>query len=252
MVTKQPTETVKGIKTYTCTVCGATKTEEIPIVVKEPAPKGSTIKDKKGVSYKVTKSDVKNGTVTYKKASSNVSGKVTIPDKVTIDGIVYKVTAIEANAFKKNKKITKVTIGKYVTSIGKNAFAGCTKLTSVTIGKKVKTIGASAFAGCSKLKTLKLGEAVTTISDKAFYKCVALTKVTIPSKVSKIGKSAFYGCKKLKTITIKTTKLTSKKVGSKAFKGTPKNATVKVPKKSLKAYKKFLVKKGIHKKAKIR
>lgn len=267
VVTKQPTETETGIKTYTCSVCGATKTEMIPVVSKKqeeqgqeqptveepaPAPKGTTIKDQKGVSYKVTKSDAKSGTVTYQKPNSKVSGTVTIPDTVTIDGIVYKVTAIETNAFKKNKKITKVTIGKNVTSLGKNAFMGCTKLTSVTIGKKVKTIGASAFSGCSKLKTLKIGAAVTTIGDKAFYKCTALTKVTIPSKVSKIGKSAFYGCKKLKDITIKTTKLTSKKVGSKAFKGTPKKAKVKVPKKSLKAYKKFLVKKGISKNAKIK
>ena len=231
VVTKQPTETEKGIKTYTCTVCGATKAEVLPVVSKKPtpAPKGTTIKDKKGVSYKVTKSDAKSGTVTYKKPNSKVSGSITIPNTVTIDGIVYKVTAIEANAFKNNKKITKVTIGKNVTSIGKNA-----------------------FSGCSKLKSLKLGAAVTTIGDKAFYKCTALTKVTIPSKVSKIGKSAFYGCKKLKNITLKTTKLTSKKVGTKAFKGTPKNAVVKVPKKSLNKYKKFLVKKGIHKKAKIK
>ena len=202
--------------------------------------------------YKITASNAKNKTVTYVEPTKKKTSKITIPDTVTIDGSVYKVTAIEANAFKNNKKITKVTIGKNVTSIGKNAFMGCTKLTSVTIGKKVKTIGASAFSGCSKLKTVKMGDAVTTIGDKAFYKCTTLTKVTIPSKVSKIGKSAFYGCKRLKDITIKTTKLTSKKVGSKAFKGTPKNATVKVPKKSLKAYKKFLIKKGIHKKAQIK
>ena len=267
VITKAATETETGIKTHTCSVCKVTKTEVIPLVSKKPdpdkgqqppaqettlPPKGATIKDATGASYKVTKSDAESGTVTYTKPYSKVSGNVTIADTVTIDGIVYKVTAIEANAFKNNKKITKVTIGKNVTSIGKNAFMGCTKLTSVTIGKKVKTIGASAFSGCSKLKTVKMGDAVTTIGDKAFYKCTALTKITIPSKVSKIGKSAFYGCKKLKDITIKTTKLTSKKVGSKAFKGTPKNATVKVPKKSLKAYKKFLIKKGIHKKAQIK
>lgn len=66
------------------------------------------------------------------------------------------------------------------------------------------------------------------------------------------GKSAFQGCKKLKTITFKTTKLTAKKVGTKAFKGTPAKATVKVPKKVKKAYKKWLTKKGISKKAKIK
>ena len=229
VITKAPTETGTGIKTYTCTVCGVTKTEILPALGKKPAPQGTTITDKTGAGYKVTKSDAKNGTVSFKKPKSSASGSITIPATVTINGITYKITAIEANAFKNNKKITKITIGKNVTSIGKNA-----------------------FSGCSKLKTLKLGASVTTISDKAFYKCTSLTKVTIPSKVSKIGKSAFYGCKKLKTITIKTTKLTSKKVGSSAFKGTPKNATVKVPKKSLKAYKKFFYKKGLHKKAKIK
>ena len=56
----------------------------------------------------------------------------------------------------------------------------------------------------------------------------------------------------LKTITIKTTKLTAKKVGAKAFTGIAANVTVKVPKKSLKTYKIWLVKKGINKKAKIK
>ena len=118
--------------------------------------------------------------------------------------------------------------------------------------KNVTTIGASAFQGCSKLTIMAMGTKLTTIGDKAFYKCTALTKITIPAKVAKIGKSAFQGYKKLKTITIKSTKLTAKKVGAKAFTGTAANATVKVPKKSLKAYKSWLVKKGINKKAKIK
>ena len=36
-VTKEPTETAEGVKTYTCTVCGATRTESIPKL----SPKGS-------------------------------------------------------------------------------------------------------------------------------------------------------------------------------------------------------------------
>lgn len=173
----------------------------------EPAAKGKTITDTKtNVKYVVTKSDKTNGTVAFSKPKNKKVKSVKVPDKVTIDGITYKVTSIQ-----------------------KNAFSGCTKMTSVTIGKNVTTIG-----------------------DKAFYKCKALKSITIPSKVSKIGKSAFEGCGKLKTIKIKTTKLTSGKVGSKAFKGTPSNTKVTVPKSSLKSYKKFLYKKGLNKKATIK
>ncbi|MBQ9983047.1 MAG: leucine-rich repeat domain-containing protein [Lachnospiraceae bacterium] len=210
---KDATETEAG---YTgdeyCTVCKQviTKGSEIPKVeptTPEPATKGTTLTDKEtNEKYVVTKSDVTNGTVAFSKPQNKKVKSVKIPDAVTIDGVTYKVTSIQ-----------------------KNAFSGCTKLTSATIGKNVTTIG-----------------------DKAFYNCKSLKSITIPATVNKIGTSAFEGCKKLKTIKIKTTKLTSKKVGNKAFKGTPANAKVTVPKKSLKSYKKFLYKKGLNKKAKIK
>ena len=188
--------------------------------------KGTVLKDSRtGYTYKVTSA---GKTVSFSGISSSVKS-VVIPATVTINGIKYRVTSVTAKALYKNKKITKISVGKNVKSIGKNAFANCTKLTSVTIGNSVTTIG-----------------------DKAFFKCTALTKITIPAKVTKIGKSAFQGCKKLKTITIKSTKLSAKKVGAKAFTGTSASATVKVPKKSLKSYKTWLVKKGINKKAKIK
>ncbi len=212
---KDATETEAG---YTgdeyCTVCKKVITpgkaiEKLPAKEPEvkPAAKGETVTDTKTkAKYVVTKSDATNGTVAFSKPKNKNITSVTIPSTVTIDGITYKVTSIQ-----------------------KNAFSGCKKLKSVTIGSNITTIG-----------------------DKAFYKCTKLSKITIPAKVSKIGKQAFYGCKKLATITIKTKKLTSKKVGSKAFTGTPKNAKVKVPSKSLKSYKKFLYKKGLNKKAKIK
>ena len=183
------------------------------------------------------------------KPKSGVKGTVKIPDAVTIDGIIYKVTAIEANAFKNNKNITKMIIGNDVTVVGKNAFAGCKKLRSVTVGKKVKTISASAFSGCTKLKTVKLGAAVTTIGDKAFYKCTSLTSIKIPAKVTKIGKSAFEGCKKLKSITVKSTKL--KSVGKKALKGIHAKAKIKIPKSKLKKYKSLFKNKGQGKNVKV-
>ena len=292
-----------------------------PVVKPVPAPKGKKLKDSTGAAYTVTSANRKNPTVAYTAPKKGAKGTVKVPGTVKIGGVTYKVTSIATNAFKGNKKITSVVIGKNVTKIGKQAFYGCTKLKKITIGKNVKTIsdkafykctslinvkipakvskigkqafygctklksvtigkniktisdkafykctsltsvtipakvskiGIQAFYGCKKLKKVTLGKNVKTISDKAFYKCTSLTSITIPARVSKIGKQAFYGCKMLKKITIKSTKLTSSKVGSRAFKGIFAKAAIKVPKKKFAAYKKLLKSKGVSSKAKIR
>lgn len=137
-----------------------------------------------------------------------------------------------------NKKVTKVIIPSTVSLNG--------------ITYKVTAISDNAFNGCKKLKSVTIGKLVTTIGNKAFFRCTALKKITIPASVNKIGKKAFYGCKKLKSITIKTKKMKSKSVGTQAFKGIYKKAVVKVPKKQKKVYQKWLRKKGITKKMKIK
>lgn len=71
-------------------------------------------------------------------------------------------------------------------------------------------------------------------------------------KVTGIASKAFRNCKKLKSITIKTTKLTAKSVGSKAFSGIAAKAVIKVPKSKVKAYKKILKNKGVGKKVTIK
>ena len=69
---------------------------------------------------------------------------------------VYK-RQISKNAFKKQKKLTKVTIGKNVTKIGANAFYGDKKLSKVTIkGKNLKKIGKNAFKKIKKSATFKV------------------------------------------------------------------------------------------------
>ena len=228
-VTKQPTTTEEGIRTYTCTRCGNTYTESIARLTSpspqptatpsgkpetpsdkpeapSPQPKGTNLKDDTGAAYKVTSANGKTPAVQYIAPKSGVKGTVTVPLEVTIDGVTYKVTSIADNAFKGNKKLKKVVVGSNITSIGKNAFAGCTSLTSITIGKNV----------------------------------------------TKIGKNAFTGCKKLKSIIIKTKKLTTKTVKKGAFNGISKKVVVKVPKSKYKTYKKLLPAKGLKKAAKIR
>lgn len=140
-------------------------------------PSKGTVITYGGLKYKVTKAGKE---VAFVKPIKNTYQSVIIPDTIIHDRITYKVTSIAKNAFKNNKKIKAVTIGKNVT-----------------------TIGANAFYGCSKLKTLK----------------------------------------------IKSTNLTTKRIGSKAFSKTPKSMKVTIPKKKFKTYKSMLIKKGLNKKA---
>ena len=152
---------------------------------------------------------------------------VTIPDTVNVNGISAPVTKIADNAFKKNKKLKKITVGNNIREIGDNAFADCKKLKTVNMGGNVERIGNSAFKGC-----------------------IALTKITIGEKVNFIGKKAFYGCSKLKTVTIRSLLLTKENLGSSAFKKINGKATFKCPKAKKKEYKAILKKKGAPKGAK--
>ena len=118
-------------------------------VVKAEAPKvGATIKNSDYI-YKVTKAgskDGKVGEVSVVGLNKKSLKKIKIAAKVTIDGVTYKVTSIGAKAFKGDKKITSVVIGKNVKKIGANAFANCKKLKKVTINSKVlKKVGKKAF-----------------------------------------------------------------------------------------------------------
>lgn len=112
----------------------------------------------------------------------------------------------------------------------------------------VTSISSNAFSGCKKLRSISIGRNISSIGNRAFYSCKGVSKIIIPVKVVKIGKHAFANCKKLKRIIIKSTKLTNKSVGIKAFKGIYKKTIVKVPKKKKKMYKKLLVAKGMPKK----
>lgn len=192
--------------------------------------KGTKLTDSKTKAvYQVTNNEVNGETVVYTKSSNKNAKSITIPATVTIGGIEYKVTSIANDAFKNNKKLTKITIGNNVTSIGKNAFYGCKKLKTVKMGKNVTTIGSNAFKGCT-----------------------ALTSLTLYSKVTKIGSYAFNGCKKLKSLTIQTTYLTTKGVSKNAFKGLTKITTIKAPKKKLKSYKKLFKSRGLSSKVKVK
>lgn len=262
-VTKKPTATAEGVKTFTCTVCKQTKTEKVPAT-------GSTAIDITKSNAKITVSGISNKNYTGKaqkqsklivKSGSKTltSGKdytLTYSNNVKVGTATITITG--KGSYKGTiKKTFKITLSKGKTYVVKNIKYKVTKVG--TSGKgTVSVIGTTYKKTNKKFKKLTIASTVniggvkykvTEIGNNAFKGYKNLTTVTIGSNVKKIGKNAFYGCKKLKTITIKSTKLTKKSVGSKAFKGTYKKPTVKVPKKKLKTYKAILKSKGISKSA---
>ncbi len=159
VITQEATTARTGIKKFTCSVCRETKTETIPKIETTPQTtipqKGETVSYSNG-TYMVTKSGIKNGTVEYKNTKVQKSN-IAIPDTIAIDGNTYKVTSISKNAFKNNKKLKKVTIGKNITKINANAFHGCKNLNTITIkSKNLKSIGKNAFKGIKAKAKIKV------------------------------------------------------------------------------------------------
>ena len=113
----------------------------------------------------------------------------------------------------------------------------------------VVAIGANAFRGMKKLSRVTVGDRVTAIGSGAFCGCKALKAVTLGAGLKRVGRQAFYKCKALKTIVIRSTKLTAKTVGARAFKAIYARPTFTCPKQKLKAYRKLLRKRGAPKRS---
>ena len=184
-ITKEATETEEGVKTYSCKVCGVTRTETIPkkdaVTTQQPiegstvsqSPKnGDTITDNKSnAKYTVTDTVKKN--VTYSAPITIKAKTITIPATIKINGEIYKVTRIDKNAFKDNKKVTKIVVGSNIQSIGNYAFSGCKKLKTIIIRSKkltTKTVSKKAFKGIAKKVVVKVPKKKRTAYKKLLKK----------------------------------------------------------------------------------
>ena len=177
------------------------------------------------------------------------SGNVIIPDSVSYEGIVYRVTGIENLAFRRCKNLTSVKIPPTVIAVGAEAFYGCTLLTSIHIPSSVKFIGRAAFEntgwynnqpngilyldkcclgykGINKQKRISIAAGTRVIGYGAFNNCKELTSVNIPNSVKSIGARAFNGCEGLTSITIPNS-VTS--IGFSAFDGCSGLTYVTIP-----------------------
>lgn len=188
VVTEKATTEKEGIKTYTCTVCKATKTEKIAKL--NPTTNNnnnnsnsSTVKKGTKVTIKGYKYTVKNSSeVTFTGVKNKKASKISIPATVKIKNKSYKVTAMSEKSLKGVKAKT-IIVGNNVQTIGNSAMENCKQLTNVTLGKNVKKIGKNAFKSDKKLKSITIKSTkLKSIGKNAFKGINSKAKITVPKK----------------------------------------------------------------------
>ena len=189
-ITKESTEEEPGVRTYTCTVCGKIKTEEIPALSHthefgddrtcECGAIGGTC----GVNLTWILTDDGMLTISGSGAMNDYSAGVIPPWYAWRDSV-------------KN-----LILKDGITSIGQSAFEDFTQLSSVDIPYGVTRIGNMAFSHCSSLADISIPNTVTSIELAAFAKCNSLRSVTIPSYLSPIDEELFYCCTGLQEINV--------------------------------------------------
>ncbi len=215
----------------------------------------SIFTDENGIRYRILDETEKTVEVIHSSADqavsnipdSSYSGDITIPAKVTNNGVEYSVIGIDGMAFL-CAKITSITLNEGLEYIDSAAFAG-SSLTSIHIPASVKSlgrdsinsvfansttvapaitsitfaegsqltyIGRAALEGCANLSDFEIPSTVTTIGPYAFDGCSSLKEIVIPDGVTEISELTFKGCTSLELVTFPSN-LTE--IGNMAFNG---------------------------------
>ena len=133
---------------------------------------------------------------------SDYSGNISIPSKVTYNGVSYQVTGIGYHAFENCFSVSSITLPSSIQFIDDYAFHGCTANT-INIPYTVTTIGIGAFKNCSELTSVTLSSSLINIGTEAFRGCEKLEVIDIDaSNLASIGNNAFNKCSKLNKVNL--------------------------------------------------
>ena len=133
----------------------------------------SNVKASNGTTVNVNK----NGTAAVKAVKATKSKSVTVSATVKVNGVTYKVTTVNAKAFAKATKATKITLPASIKTINKVK-------TIVLKGKKSITVKKGAFKGVNTKKvTIKVNKKMSKKEFKKLKK--ALKKAGFKGKVVK-------------------------------------------------------------------
>lgn len=201
----------KGISGYIYKAFDKDSSPKLVVVFEAEQSGTSQVGDKfmdDGIEYEI----ITTGTVAVTTGKYCTSANCTIPEKVTYNGVDYKVTSIGDNAFTNCTALTSLTIPASVTNIGEAALAGCTSLTAFTVAEGnnsftvddgiLYNIDKTTLVCCpgGKAGSVKVPTTVTKIEPNGFYNCINLTGIHLQAGIKKVGDAAFVGCSSLTTM----------------------------------------------------
>ena len=140
------------------------------IGAKKPAKKNSVLSvPSKNCKVKVISAAIGNPTVSFYRAVKKNTSVITVPEKVTVNKVTYKVVGIADNAFSGNKKVNKVVVGKNVAKIGKKAFFNCKNLKQITFRTvSISSVGKDALKNTGQNLVIKVPKAKLAKYKKLF------------------------------------------------------------------------------------
>lgn len=175
-VTKRATVFQEGEIVFICKKCHKRIERKIPMT----ELKKGIVFTQKGIVYEIISAKAGKlclGVLDY----TGKSRKVVIPDMVVLQNQEFSVVKVGREAFKDNKKVKEIQIGKNVREIGNKAFYRCSNLKKLVIkSNKVEDWGSKVFQGVYQKIKLKVPK-----KKVKFYK--KLLKHDLPAKAKIAG-----------------------------------------------------------------
>ncbi len=139
--------------------------------------------------------------IPYIKKYNGSSSYVTLPTKVTYQGLSYNVIKVGSGAFKNNTSLTSLVIPKQIKQLGFGVFENCTRLQSIRIQGDVESSDQCFRNSGTATNMLELiyENGVTKVSNLRFADS-NLKRITFSNTVETIDSYAFRGCDNLQTI----------------------------------------------------
>lgn len=124
---------------------------------------------------------------------------------------------LETPEFEGNVELQQPEEGETYTAIAADLFAGNRKVTYVKLPSGVSSITAESFRGCTALKSVYLPSTVKTIEKEAFRDCTAMTSIALPKSLLSVEEGAFLGDTGLELLYFRDGDFEGLSIGANAF-----------------------------------